>query len=517
MSFSALGLSDEIVRAVSEQGYTSPTPIQAQAVPAVLSGGDLLAGAQTGTGKTAGFTLPLLQRLSAMPRQKINGHLPIRALILAPTRELAAQVEESVRQYGKYLPLTSACIFGGVGINPQITLLKRGVDILVATPGRLLDHMQQGTVNLQHIQILVLDEADRMLDMGFIRDIRKVLAALPPKRQNLLFSATFADEIKKLADSLLNNPALIEVARRNSTVEVIAQKIHPVDRDKKHPMLAHLIKTHQWKQVLVFTRTKHGANKLVEQLARDGITAMAIHGNKSQSARTKALAEFKDGKLTALIATDIAARGIDIDQLPHVVNYDLPNVPEDYVHRIGRTGRAGATGEAVSLVCVDERDLLHDIERFIKREIPVEVIAGFEPDPTAKPQPIQLRSGQGRHQNGGGRGGQRSAPRKPAGNGNAAAPKPAGGNAGHGQAAKPRAAANGNGNGNGNGNAARGQGGRGNGGGNGGNAGNGGNNANRAPKPANANGQPRSAGQPQRQGGPRPSALTHGGQRAAGK
>ncbi|WP_413459775.1 DEAD/DEAH box helicase [Herbaspirillum huttiense] len=517
MSFSALGLSDEIVRAVSEQGYTSPTPIQAQAVPAVLSGGDLLAGAQTGTGKTAGFTLPLLQRLSAMPRQKINGHLPIRALILAPTRELAAQVEESVRQYGKYLPLTSACIFGGVGINPQITLLKRGVDILVATPGRLLDHMQQGTVNLQHIQILVLDEADRMLDMGFIRDIRKVLAALPPKRQNLLFSATFADEIKKLADSLLNNPALIEVARRNSTVEVIAQKIHPVDRDKKHPMLAHLIKTHQWKQVLVFTRTKHGANKLVEQLARDGITAMAIHGNKSQSARTKALAEFKDGKLTALIATDIAARGIDIDQLPHVVNYDLPNVPEDYVHRIGRTGRAGATGEAVSLVCVDERDLLHDIERFIKREIPVEVIAGFEPDPTAKPQPIQLRSGQGRHQNGGGRGGQRSAPRKPAGNGNAAAPKPAGGNAGHGQAAKPRAAANGNGNGNGNGNAARGQGGRGNGGGNGGNAGNGGNNANRAPKPANANGQPRNAGQQQRQSGPRPSALTHGGQRAAGK
>ncbi|OWY35808.1 DEAD/DEAH box helicase [Herbaspirillum aquaticum] len=514
MSFSALGLSDEIVRAVSEQGYTSPTPIQAQAVPAVLSGGDLLAGAQTGTGKTAGFTLPLLQRLSAMPRQKINGHLPIRALILAPTRELAAQVEESVRQYGKYLPLTSACIFGGVGINPQITLLKRGVDILVATPGRLLDHMQQGTVNLQHIQILVLDEADRMLDMGFIRDIRKVLAALPPKRQNLLFSATFADEIKKLADSLLNNPALIEVARRNSTVEVIAQKIHPVDRDKKHPMLAHLIKTHQWKQVLVFTRTKHGANKLVEQLARDGITAMAIHGNKSQSARTKALAEFKDGKLTALIATDIAARGIDIDQLPHVVNYDLPNVPEDYVHRIGRTGRAGATGEAVSLVCVDERDLLHDIERFIKREIPVEVIAGFEPDPTAKPQPIQLRSGQGRHQNGGGRGGQRSAPRKPAGNGNAAAPKPAG-NAGHGQAAKPRAAANGNGNGNGN--AARGQGGRGNGGGNGGNAGNGGNNANRAPKPANANGQPRNAGQQQRQGGPRPSALTHGGQRAASK
>ncbi|EJN07832.1 DEAD/DEAH box helicase, partial [Herbaspirillum sp. YR522] len=455
MSFSALGLSDEIVRAVSEQGYTSPTPIQAQAVPAVLSGGDLMAGAQTGTGKTAGFTLPLLQRLSAVPRNKINGQIPIRALILAPTRELAAQVEESVRLYGKYLQLSSACIFGGVGINPQIALLKRGVDILVATPGRLLDHMQQGTVNLQHVQILVLDEADRMLDMGFIRDIRKVLAVLPPKRQNLLFSATFADEIKKLADSLLTNPALIEVARRNSTVEVIGQKIHPVDRDKKHPMLAHLIQTHGWKQVLVFTRTKHGANKLVEQLARDNITAMAIHGNKSQSARTKALAEFKDGKLTALIATDIAARGIDIDQLPHVVNYDLPNVPEDYVHRIGRTGRAGATGEAVSLVCVDERDLLHDIERFIKREIPVEVIAGFEPDPTAKPQPIQLRSGGGGGRGqGGGRGGQRNAPRA---GGNAGAAKPAQGGRGNGggngagnrnapggqPAAKPRAAGSG--------------------------------------------------------------------------
>jgi ATP-dependent RNA helicase RhlE len=508
MSFSALGLSDEIVRAVSEQGYTAPTPIQAQAVPAVLSGGDLMAGAQTGTGKTAGFTLPLLQRLASVPRNKVNGQIPIRALILAPTRELAAQVEESVRLYGKYLPLTSACIFGGVGINPQIALLKRGVDILVATPGRLLDHMQQGTVNLQHVQILVLDEADRMLDMGFIRDIRKVLAALPPKRQNLLFSATFADEIKKLADSLLTNPALIEVARRNSTVEVISQKIHPVDRDKKHPMLAHLIKTHGWKQVLVFTRTKHGANKLVEQLARDDITAMAIHGNKSQSARTKALAEFKDGKLTALIATDIAARGIDIDQLPHVVNYDLPNVPEDYVHRIGRTGRAGATGEAVSLVCVDERDLLHDIERFIKREIPVEVIAGFEPDPSAKPQPIQLRSGQGqgRQQNGGGRGGQRNAPRSAAG--------------GAAQGAKPGQAPRGNGNGGNNANRS---------GANqqqaakpraNGNAGPNAGNPQRQPaaRPQGAHagsgngGQQRNAGQ-QRQGGPKPSALTHSGSR----
>ncbi|RXZ38552.1 DEAD/DEAH box helicase [Oxalobacteraceae bacterium CAVE-383] len=399
MSFSALGLSDEIVRAVTEQGYTSPTPIQAQAIPAVLAGGDLLAGAQTGTGKTAGFTLPLLQRLSAAAPAKINGHTPIRALILTPTRELAAQVEESVRIYGKYLKLTSTVIFGGVGINPQIKLLKNGIDTLVATPGRLLDHMQQGTVDLRHVEILILDEADRMLDMGFIRDIKKVLAALPKKRQNLLFSATFSDDIKALADSLLNAPAMIEVARRNSTVEVIAQKIHPVDRDKKHPLLAHLIKSNNWSQVLVFTRTKHGANKLVEQLEKDGISGMAIHGNKSQSARTRALSEFKDGSLQVLVATDIAARGIDIDQLPHVVNYDLPNVPEDYVHRIGRTGRAGATGEAVSLVCVDEKDMLKDIEKLIKRELPREVVAGFEPDPNARPQPIQLRSGGG----GGGR------------------------------------------------------------------------------------------------------------------
>jgi ATP-dependent RNA helicase RhlE len=393
MSFSHLGLSDEIVRAVTEQGYTQPTPIQTQAIPAVLGGGDLLAGAQTGTGKTAGFTLPILQRLSGRAGAAAKKGKPVRALILTPTRELAAQVEESVRVYGKYLPLNSTVIFGGVGINPQIKQLKDGVDILVATPGRLLDHMEQGTVNLDHVEILVLDEADRMLDMGFIRDIRRVLAKLPKQRQNLLFSATFSDEIKALADGLLNAPAMIEVARRNSTVEVIAQKVHPVDRNRKHPLLSHLIKTQQWSQVLVFTRTKHGANKLVEQLARDSITALAIHGNKSQSARTRALTEFKDGSLQVLVATDIAARGIDIDQLPHVVNYDLPNVPEDYVHRIGRTGRAGATGEAVSLVCVDEHDLLKDIEKLIKRELPKEVIAGFEPDPDARPQPIQLRSG----------------------------------------------------------------------------------------------------------------------------
>lgn len=402
MSFNALGLSDEIVRAVTEQGYSTPTPIQTQAIPAVLGGGDLLAGAQTGTGKTAGFTLPILQRLAARSANGRKAGKPLRALILTPTRELAAQVEESVRIYGKYLPLNSTVIFGGVGINPQIQTLKQGVDILVATPGRLLDHMQQGTVNLDSIEILVLDEADRMLDMGFIRDIRRILAVLPKQRQNLLFSATFSDEIKALADGLLNTPAMIEVARRNSTADVIAQKVHPVDRNRKHPLLSHLIKTNDWSQVLVFTRTKHGANKLVEQLEKDAISAMAIHGNKSQSARTRALSEFKDGSLQVLVATDIAARGIDIDQLPHVVNYDLPNVPEDYVHRIGRTGRAGATGEAVSLVCVDEHDMLKGIEKLIKRSLPREVITGFEPDPNAKPQPIQLRSGNapGRHRQG---------------------------------------------------------------------------------------------------------------------
>ncbi len=409
MSFAELGLSDAIVRAVTEHGYTIPTPIQMQAIPAVLKGGDLLAGAQTGTGKTAGFTLPLLQLLSTRPA-KAPELRAIRALILTPTRELAAQVEESVRTYNKYVKLSSAVVFGGVNINPQMSRLKQGVDILVATPGRLLDLMQQGAVNLKHVEILILDEADRMLDMGFIRDIRRVLAVLPPKRQNLLFSATFSDEIKTLADGLLNNPAMIEVARRNSTVEVIGQKIHPVDRDRKHELLAHLIKERNWYQVLVFTRTKHGANNLVEKLGKADISALAIHGNKSQAARTRALSEFKDGSLQVLVATDIAARGIDIDQLPHVVNYDLPNVPEDYVHRIGRTGRAGSTGEAVSLVCVDEKSLLMDIERFIKREIEVEVIAGFVPDPNAKAQPIQLRSaggggGGGRGQPGGGRSG----------------------------------------------------------------------------------------------------------------
>jgi ATP-dependent RNA helicase RhlE len=391
MSFASLGLSEVLVRAVNEHGYTTPTPIQMQAIPAVLAGGDLMAGAQTGTGKTAGFVLPMLQRMMAAPVQR-NQKPNIRALILTPTRELAAQVEESVQTYGKYSGLKSMVMYGGVGINPQIAQLRHGVDIVVATPGRLLDHCGQGTINLSHVEFLVLDEADRMLDMGFIHDIKRVLKLLPQKRQNLLFSATFSDDIKNLADSLLKAPALIEVARRNATAELIEQKVHPVDRDKKRELLSHLIKKHNWFQVLVFTRTKHGANRLAEQLGKDGITALAIHGNKSQGARTRALSEFKSGELQVLVATDIAARGIDIDQLPHVVNYELPNVPEDYVHRIGRTGRAGSQGEAISLVCVDEKSYLHDIERLIKRDIPSVVIPGFEPDPHAKAQPIQLRT-----------------------------------------------------------------------------------------------------------------------------
>ena len=391
MTFDSLGLAAPLLKAIADAGYTSPTPIQAQAIPAVLQGGDLMAGAQTGTGKTAGFTLPMLHRLAATPAVKnARGRHMVRALVLTPTRELAAQVEESVKTYGKYLPLTSMVMFGGVGMQPQINRLRDGVDILVATPGRLLDHHQQGTLDLSKVEILVLDEADRMLDMGFIHDIKKVLAVLPQKKQSLLFSATFSDDIKNLADRLLNQPALIEVARRNQTNDAIAQKVHPVGRERKKDLLAHLIKSGDWHQVLVFTRMKHGANRLTDFLNEQGISAMAIHGNKSQGARTKALAEFKSGELTCLVATDIAARGIDIDQLPHVVNYELPNVPEDYVHRIGRTGRAGAKGEAVSLVCVDENGFLREIEKLIKREIPKEIIPGFAPDPSERPEPIVL-------------------------------------------------------------------------------------------------------------------------------
>jgi len=400
MPFTRLGLSDALVRAVTEQGYTVPTPIQAQAIPAVLAGGDLLAGAQTGTGKTAGFVLPILQRLSERPAA--GGRRPIRALIITPTRELAAQVEQSVRTYGKHLKVSSLALFGGVGFGPQTTALRRGVDILVATPGRLLDHQRQGTLNLSRVEIFVLDEADRMLDMGFLPDIRRVLGLLPAQRQNLLFSATFPDEIKALADKLLDGPQTIEVTPRSSTVEAIAQRIHPVDRDAKARLLAYLVSHNRWEQVLVFTRTKHGADKLVRTLEADRIRAVALHGNKSQGARTKALADFKNGRVTVMVATDIAARGIDIDQLPHVVNYDLPNVPEDYVHRIGRTGRAGNDGEAISLVCIDEHAFLRDIERLIRRQIPREVVPGFEPDPHAVPQKVfASRGGRGQQQPGG--------------------------------------------------------------------------------------------------------------------
>jgi ATP-dependent RNA helicase RhlE len=413
MSFASLGLSADLLRAVREQGYHEPTPIQRQAIPVILKGQDILGGAQTGTGKTAGFTLPLLEQLNARP---VKGKRAVRALVLTPTRELAAQVGESVSAYGKYLPLRSAVIFGGVKINPQIAILRQGVDILVATPGRLLDHAGQGTVDLSGVEILVLDEADRMLDMGFIHDIRRVLNLLPAARQNLLFSATFSKEIRQLASTLLDDPAMIEVARRNTAAESVSQVAHPVDSGRKRALLSYLIGSRNWRQVLVFTRTKHGANRLSKQLEQDGISAAAIHGNKSQGARTRALQNFKEGAVRVLVATDIAARGLDIDQLPHVVNFELPNVPEDYVHRIGRTGRAGFEGEAVSLVCIDETRLLHDIERLLKRAIPREVIAGFEPDPTIKAKPLQSggRSGAAAHT---GRGGQRQQARKsPGGN-----------------------------------------------------------------------------------------------------
>jgi len=399
MSFETLGLSAGLLRAIDEQGYTEPTPIQRKAIPIILGGKDVMAGAQTGTGKTAGFTLPLLQLLSNNPIK--SGRRPVRALVLTPTRELAAQVGESVNTYGRHLPLKSTVIFGGVKINPQINKLRNGVDILVATPGRLLDHCGQRTVDLSQVEILVLDEADRMLDMGFIHDIRKVIALMPANesRQNLLFSATFSGEIKTLANRLLNNPEHIEVARRNATAEGIKQVVHLVDKLRKRELLSHLIGSQNWRQVLVFTRTKHGANRLAEQLGKDGLSAAAIHGNKSQGARTRALAGFKNGDVRILVATDIAARGLDIDQLPHVVNYELPNVPEDYVHRIGRTGRAGNEGEAVSLVCVDEHKLLRDIDRLLKREIPKVVLEGYEPDPNIKAEPIQNgRNGKGRSQ-----------------------------------------------------------------------------------------------------------------------
>ena len=448
MSFESLGLRPEILRAIAEEGYTEPTPIQGQSIPVVVQGRDVMASAQTGTGKTAGFTLPLLQRLcedlppqdmskpssagantgdrgsakgSSKPILRKNrggggssrgGHRrPIRALIVTPTRELAAQVGESVSTYSKYLPIRSTVIFGGVKINPQISKLRQGVDILIATPGRLLDHVNQQTLDLSQVEVLVLDEADRMLDMGFIHDIRKILALVREERQTLLFSATFSGAIKKLADSFLRSPELIEVARSNSAAETVDQVVYPVDRVRKSELLSFIIGSRNWRQVLVFTRTKHGANRLTKHLQKDGLTAAAIHGNKSQGARTRALAAFKAGDVRVLVATDIAARGLDIDLLPHVVNFELPNVAEDYVHRIGRTGRAGNEGQAVSLVCVDEKGLLRGIERLLKRDIPKEVISGYEPDHSIPPEPIpngrnnSRGGGRGRGQ---GRGGSRS-------------------------------------------------------------------------------------------------------------
>ena len=372
-NFEGLGLSAELVRAVAEQGYTEPTPIQAQAIPVVLAGRDLLGAAQTGTGKTAAFALPILQKLSE------RNAAAVRVLVVTPTRELAAQVEQDFRTYGKHMSVETATIFGGVGMQPQVDALRRGVDILVATPGRLLDHVGEKTVDLSQIEILVLDEADRMLDMGFIHDIRKILALLPTERQNLLFSATFPDEIRKLAASFMKDPATVEVARRNTPAELVAQVQHPVAQERKRELLAHLVKSNDWRQVLVFVRTKHGANRLAHQLSRAGIEADAIHGNKNQNHRTRTLKRFKDNELRVLVATDIAARGLDIEALPHVINYDLPHVAEDYVHRIGRTGRAGAEGEAVSLVTPEDGPLMTAIERLMSKQVEVREIEGFEP------------------------------------------------------------------------------------------------------------------------------------------
>jgi ATP-dependent RNA helicase RhlE len=487
VSFDHLGLSPELLRAVADQGYTEPTPVQAQAIPLILDGSDVLAGAQTGTGKTAAFVLPILQRLhSTAPRQAegpsrgdagATGERPMpgsrpmpgrraaprpaRVLVLVPTRELALQVEESVRTYGAQRPVRSVPIYGGVGYDSQFRALRAGPEIVVATPGRLLDHIAQGTVDLTRVEILVLDEADRMLDMGFIRDIRKVLAILPPSRQNLLFSATFSDEIRGLADGFLRNAATVQVTPRNSATTLVRQVVIRVDRERKRDLLRELVASGRIDQALVFTRTKHGANRLAEQLLKDGISAAAIHGNRSQNQRVRALSDFKMGRVSILVATEVAARGIDIEELPHVVNYELPMVPEDYLHRIGRTGRAGVTGDAISLVCVDESRLLQDIERLLGRRIDVEVIAGYEPDRSIRPEPIRLRSAGGvTGTSGGRRGGQPATrgrsqfgPRQHVGGGHRAlvgqrpqgAPRPAAGQRPHepqhprpGQAAAPR-------------------------------------------------------------------------------
>ena len=386
MSFNSLGLSNALLKAVSKQGYTTPTPIQQKAIPLILEGKDILASAQTGTGKTAGFTLPMLQKLSQGQQLR---HRPIRALVLTPTRELAAQVHNNVKAYSEFLDIRSAVIFGGVNQRPQVATIRNGVDILIATPGRLLDLQNQGLLSLAKIEILVLDEADRMLDMGFLRDIKKIISLMPKRRQNLLFSATFPKEIKNLANDFLHHPVLVEATPENSTVDAIEQKVYRVAKGLKTGLIIKLISEGNWKQVLVFTRTKHGANKLCKKMVSAGISAAAIHGNKSQGARTKALAGFKNNSVRVLVATDIAARGLDIPLLPHVVNFELPNISEDYVHRIGRTGRAGASGEAVSLVSAEETTYLRDIEKLVGLKIPVEIVEGFEPDPNASTKPIK--------------------------------------------------------------------------------------------------------------------------------
>jgi len=401
MSFNSLGLSDALLKAISKKGYTTPSPIQQKAIPPILEGKDVLASAQTGTGKTAGFTLPILQLLSQGQHLRQR---PVRALILTPTRELAAQVYANIKEYSEFLDLRSAVIFGGVNQNPQVSQLRQGIDVLVATPGRLIDLQNQGLISLSKVEILVLDEADRMLDMGFLRDIERIIKVLPSKRQNLLFSATFSKDIKKLAMGILHHPVHVEATPENTTVDAIIQKVYPVAKEKKTELIIKLISEGNWKQILVFTRTKQGANKLTESMISAGIKAAAIHGNKGQGARTKALAGFKDGSLTALVATDIAARGLDIPLLPHVVNFELPNIPEDYVHRIGRTGRAGASGEAISLFSPDETTFLRDIEKLVGLKLPVENIKGFEPDPNASTEPI--KQGQGRQQ-------RNSTPKKP--------------------------------------------------------------------------------------------------------
>jgi len=402
MSFKLLGLTDALVKAVEKKGYTTPSPIQEKAIPLVLEGKDVLASAQTGTGKTAGFTLPMLQILSKSPQKHKR---PVRALVLTPTRELAAQVHENVREYSEFLDIKSTVIFGGVNQNPQIRTIRQGIDILVATPGRLLDLISQGVLTLKNIEILVLDEADRMLDMGFLRDIKKLLAMMPSKKQSLLFSATFSKDIKKLANGFLHHPVLVEAEPENSTAEKVVQRVIKVDQGRKYELVIKLIKDGDWKQVLIFTRTKHGANRLTEKLNKSRITAAAIHGNKSQGARTKALAGFKNGTVRVMVATDIAARGLDIPLLPHVINFELPNIAEDYVHRIGRTGRAGASGEALSLVCVDEDSYLKAIEKLLGEKLASEILEGFEPVDKFSGKPASM---QGKKQNQRGRGGNRN-------------------------------------------------------------------------------------------------------------